>query len=101
MKTRQQSYNGNWRKLSVRELRKENKKSEQAFQHRRTFHIANKSLQERERAAAEEAEREHDIALGNTLLNPKSDFSVKRRYVSQQNSPQMVLLTGGADGMTM
>jgi protein CWC15 len=29
--------------------------------------------------AAEEAEREHDIALGNPLLN-KSDFNVKRRW---------------------
>jgi protein CWC15 len=38
------------------------------------------TLQERERIAAEEAEREHDIALGNPLLNPKADFNVKRRY---------------------
>ncbi|KAH8591785.1 Pre-mRNA-splicing factor Cwf15/Cwc15 [Bisporella sp. PMI_857] len=36
--------------------------------------------EERERAAAEEAEREHDIALGNPLLNPKTDFNVKRRW---------------------
>ncbi|CAG8961816.1 hypothetical protein HYFRA_00013992 [Hymenoscyphus fraxineus] len=36
--------------------------------------------EEREKAAAEEAEREHDIALGNPLLNPKSDFNVKRRW---------------------
>ncbi|TVY30793.1 Pre-mRNA-splicing factor [Lachnellula hyalina] len=36
--------------------------------------------EEREKAAAEEAEREHDIALGNPLLNPKSDFHVKRRW---------------------
>jgi hypothetical protein len=35
---------------------------------------------EREKAAAEEAEREHDIALGNPLLNPKTDFNVKRRW---------------------
>ncbi|TGO56283.1 hypothetical protein BCON_0080g00360 [Botryotinia convoluta] len=34
----------------------------------------------RERLAAEEAEREHDIALGNPLLNAKSDFNVKRRW---------------------
>jgi protein CWC15 len=39
-------------------------------------------MQEREKAAAEEAAREHDIALGNPLLNPKSDFNVKRRYVA-------------------
>jgi protein CWC15 len=38
-------------------------------------------LQEREKAAAEEAAREKDIALGNPLLNPKADFQVKRRYV--------------------
>ena len=37
-------------------------------------------MQEREKAAAEEAEREHDIALGNPLLNPKVDFNVKRRW---------------------
>jgi protein CWC15 len=80
MKTRRQSYSVNWKKSSVREPRKESKKSEQAFKHRHTFHIANRSLQERERAAAEEAEREHDIALGNPLLNPKADFNVKRRY---------------------
>ncbi|EHK96918.1 putative Pre-mRNA-splicing factor cwc15 [Glarea lozoyensis 74030] len=36
--------------------------------------------EEREKAAAEEAEREHDIALGNPLLNPKTDFNVKRRW---------------------
>ncbi|KAH8671928.1 Pre-mRNA-splicing factor Cwf15/Cwc15 [Tricladium varicosporioides] len=36
--------------------------------------------EEREKAAAEEAAREHDIALGNPLLNPKSDFNVKRRW---------------------
>ncbi|KAG9232034.1 Pre-mRNA-splicing factor Cwf15/Cwc15 [Amylocarpus encephaloides] len=36
--------------------------------------------EEREKAAVEEAEREHDIALGNPLLNPKSDFNVKRRW---------------------
>ncbi|RDW59739.1 Cwf15 cell cycle control family protein-like protein [Coleophoma cylindrospora] len=35
--------------------------------------------EEREKAAAEEAAMEHDIALGNPLLN-KSDFSVKRRW---------------------
>jgi protein CWC15 len=44
-------------------------------------------LQERERAAEEEAAREHDIALGNPLLNPKSDFNVKRRYVFTQFQP--------------
>ncbi|KAF4627353.1 hypothetical protein G7Y89_g10804 [Cudoniella acicularis] len=36
--------------------------------------------EEREKAAAEEAAREHDIALGNPLLNPKTDFNVKRRW---------------------
>jgi len=40
----------------------------------------NERTQEREKAAAEEEEREHDIALGNPLLNPKSDFHVKRRW---------------------
>jgi len=36
--------------------------------------------EEREKGAEEEAAREHDIALGNPLLNPKSDFNVKRRW---------------------
>jgi len=36
--------------------------------------------EEREKAAEEEAAREHDIALGNPLLNPKTDFNVKRRW---------------------
>jgi len=36
--------------------------------------------EERERAAAEEAERNQDIARGNPLLNPKTDFNVKRRW---------------------
>lgn len=47
-------------------------------------------MQEREKAAQEEAEREHDIALGNPLLNPKADFNVKRRYVSLYRSPLYV-----------
>ena len=38
-------------------------------------------LQEADRAAKEEEQREFDIARGNPLLNPK-DFNVKRRYVS-------------------
>ncbi|KAI5928403.1 Pre-mRNA-splicing factor Cwf15/Cwc15 [Camillea tinctor] len=36
--------------------------------------------EERERAAAEEEERERDIALGNPLLNPKTNFNIKRRW---------------------
>ncbi|ESZ92656.1 hypothetical protein SBOR_6961 [Sclerotinia borealis F-4128] len=36
--------------------------------------------EERERLAVEDAEREHDIALGNPLLNVKTDFNVKRRW---------------------
>ncbi|KAI1281323.1 Pre-mRNA-splicing factor Cwf15/Cwc15 [Xylaria sp. FL0933] len=36
--------------------------------------------EERERAAAEQEERERDIALGNPLLNPKQDFTIKRRW---------------------
>lgn len=35
--------------------------------------------QERERAAAEQEEKERDIALGNPLLN-KPDFNIKRRW---------------------
>ena len=48
---------------------------------------SNRTLQERERVAAEEAEREHDIALGNPLLNPKADFNVKRRYDDARSWP--------------
>ncbi|MCJ1316739.1 complexed with cef1p [Xylographa vitiligo] len=36
--------------------------------------------EERERAAEEQEKREHDIALGNPLLNPTKDFSVRRRW---------------------
>ncbi|KAI9733739.1 MAG: complexed with cef1p [Claussenomyces sp. TS43310] len=36
--------------------------------------------EEREKAAEEEAAREQDIALGNPLLNSKSDFNIKRRW---------------------
>jgi hypothetical protein len=42
--------------------------------------FANVVMQEREKAAEEEAEKEHDIASGNPLLNSKSDFSIKRRW---------------------
>lgn len=35
--------------------------------------------EEREIAAAEEDERERDIAFGNPLLNPRQDFNIKRR----------------------
>ncbi|KAF2144318.1 uncharacterized protein K452DRAFT_325499 [Aplosporella prunicola CBS 121167] len=38
-----------------------------------------KAKEEAEKAAQEEEQREHDIARGNPLLNPK-DFSVKRRW---------------------
>ena len=48
-------------------------------------------LKEREKAAEEEAAREHDISLGNPLLN-KSDFNVKRRYANSCTWP-FVLLT--------
>lgn len=37
--------------------------------------------QEREKEAEEQEKREHDIALGNPLLNPTKDFSVRRRYL--------------------
>lgn len=41
--------------------------------------LLTRRIQERERIAAEEAAREKDIALGNPLLNPRTDFNVKRR----------------------
>jgi hypothetical protein len=72
----------------VRGPRKESKRLEQASQCRHMFRISNRTLQERERAAAEEAEREHDIALGNPLLNPKADFNVKRRYEGKRPRPR-------------
>ncbi|MCJ1257964.1 complexed with cef1p [Lignoscripta atroalba] len=36
--------------------------------------------EEREKAAMEQEKREHDIALGNPLLNPPKDFNVRRRW---------------------
>ncbi|KAI4134630.1 MAG: hypothetical protein LQ347_001355 [Umbilicaria vellea] len=36
--------------------------------------------EEREKEAEEQEKREHDIALGNPLLNPTKDFSVRRRW---------------------
>ncbi|KAI9875003.1 MAG: hypothetical protein M1830_009036 [Pleopsidium flavum] len=36
--------------------------------------------EEREKASREEEQREHDIALGNPLLNPTKDFNVRRRW---------------------
>ncbi|MCJ1251811.1 hypothetical protein MMC30_009049 [Trapelia coarctata] len=36
--------------------------------------------EEAEKAAEEQEKREHDIALGNPLLNPTKDFSVRRRW---------------------
>ena len=38
------------------------------------------SLQEREKAAAEQDEREKDIALGNPLLLPNKTSDSKRRW---------------------
>lgn len=35
--------------------------------------------QEREKAEVEQDKREHDIALGNPLLNPRKDVDSKRR----------------------
>jgi len=43
-----------------------------------------RNTQEREKAAEAEAQREHDIARGNPLLNAQ-DFHVKRRYVQAQS----------------
>jgi protein CWC15 len=67
--------------------RRENKRLEQAFP-RTIASAVLTGLQEREKAAAEEAEREKDIALGNPLLNPKADFNVKRRYVCDPYQPR-------------
>lgn len=39
-----------------------------------------RGLEEQEKAAQEEEKRERDIALGNPLLNTKTDFNVKRRW---------------------
>lgn len=36
--------------------------------------------QESEKAEVEQEKREHDIALGNPLLNPMKDVGPKRRY---------------------
>jgi len=74
------SCSGSWRRLSERERRKGSKRSEQTLKPQKKPWLTR--MQEREKVAAEEAAREHDIALGNPLLNPKSDFNVKRRYVA-------------------
>ncbi len=77
-KMKRQSYNGNWRRLSARGLRGESRKSVSGELCRGSDRLTT-LIQEREKEAAAEAEREHDIALGNPLLNPKTDFNVKRR----------------------
>lgn len=40
---------------------------------------ADGKMQEKEKAEAEQAKREHDIALGNPLLNPTKQSETKRR----------------------
>ena len=77
--TRRPSCNESWRRSSARGLRRGNRRYRQAFPVYQLPRLTG-TMQEREKAAAEEAEREHDIALGNPLLNAKSDFNVKRRY---------------------
>ncbi len=42
--------------------------------------MADCALQEREKAAAEQDEREKDIALGNPLLLPNKNTDTKRRW---------------------
>ena len=39
----------------------------------------NHDIQEQDRMAEEEVAKQKDIAHGNPLLNPKSDFNVRRR----------------------
>ena len=80
--------------------RKENKRSGQASAIRGFIWLM-WAMQEREKAAEEEAAREHDIALGNPLLNPKSDFNVKRRYVVTRCQPRTSFTDGTSGGMTM
>ncbi|EPQ62817.1 Cwf15-Cwc15 cell cycle control protein [Blumeria graminis f. sp. tritici 96224] len=41
---------------------------------------ARREQEEQEKAAKDQEKRERDIALGNPLLNTKSDFNVKRRW---------------------
>jgi hypothetical protein len=79
-KTRLQNFSANWKRSNVSGPRSASKRSEQAFPVPQSTMLT-RGAQEREKAAEEEAAREHDIALGNPLLNPKSDFNVKRRYV--------------------
>ena len=38
-----------------------------------------RAKEEQAKAAQEQEKREHDIALGNPLLNPTKDFNVRRR----------------------
>lgn len=66
-------------------------------------------IQEREKAAAEAEAKEKDIALGNPLLNAKSDFNVKRRCVvtckvvaaTLETRTTMLTKRPHTDGMTM
>ena len=40
-------------------------------------------MQQREKAEGEQDEREHDIAVGNPLLNANQESDPKRRYIGQ------------------
>lgn len=59
------------------------------------------AVQENEKAAQEQEQREYDIARGNPLLNP-TDFNVKRRYVNHLDVQDCIpILITGLDGMMM
>lgn len=101
MRTKLQSCRESWRRLRGNGPRRGSKRSEQAFLsdtiyfrvplyvlHHSAYHTDGILRQEREKAAAEEAEREKDIALGNPLLITKTDFNVKRRYVYRRALPK-------------
>ena len=45
--------------------------------------FAEAETQQREKAKTEQEEREHDIAVGNPLLNPNKESDPKRRYIGQ------------------
>ena len=45
--------------------------------------FAEAETQQREKAEAEQDEREHGIAVGNPLLNPNKESDPKRRYIGQ------------------
>lgn len=65
----------------IKRERQEQKEKEVGHNHQSLCMVFsdNSWVQEREREAKEQEQREYDIARGNPLLNPQ-DFNIKRRW---------------------